>query len=79
MLRKFERRLSRIFGEEKIFLVLRKFETRLSRIFGDEKMFLVLRKLGRADQVCERGERVLTGRWKIRNCARARRGLFIIC
>ena len=43
------------------------------------EIFLVLRKLGRDDQVCERGERVLTGRWKIRNCARRRRGLFIIC
>ena len=72
-------RPKRRFGEEKIFLVLRKFETRTSRIFGEEKMFLVLGKLGRDDQVCERGERVLTGRWKIRNCARRRRGLFIIC
>ena len=69
MLRKFETRLSRIFGDEKMFLVLTKLE----------KIFLVLRKFGRDDQVCERGERVLTGRWKIRNCARARRGLFIIC
>ena len=69
MLRKVETRLAGIFGDEKMFLVLRKLE----------KMFLVLRKLGRDDQVCERGERVLTGRWKIRNCARARRGLFIIC
>ena len=41
--------------------MLRKFGTRLSRIFDDDKMFLVLRKLGRDDQVCERGERVLTG------------------
>ena len=69
MLRKFETRLSRIFGDDKMFPLLRKLE----------KIFLVLRKLGRDDQVCERGERVLTGRWKIRNCARRRRGLFIIC
>ena len=69
VVREFGTRLSRIFGEEKMFLVLRQLE----------KIFLLLRKLGKDDQVCERGERVLTGRWKIRNCARRRRGLFIIC
>ena len=72
-------RLSRIFGDEKMFLKLRKLEKIFLVLRKLEKIFRVLRKLGRDDQVCERGERVLTGRWKIRNCARRRRGLFIIC